>query len=518
MFVLALAFLCSMPSFSTESFRDREVMWNPFGDNLTVKKESSPDRTRPEGVRYYLHDDYNLSLSIVNYFVMPDELPKFMKRLNPFLNNSANKDNRDWPLTNRDLSCGIGRLTDEELIRFLREYSSSIRHNGKTVNVSYQGISNRAGAMGSILGGDCPDGITYVSHLMRALAPGAYEITSLFPKEVKVKTGLMPGKEIKFDIRDYTYRFSLADIQGRVSRFSTYPVTVNLSEKHEHGGKIYNIFFPVSYQDSPAKTPVGKTSGEKPALSPSLTCSQVLDSSVCNTWVRGKPALLSAGLKWSGKTVSEIKTNVTFTENGRKIASFPFTFKREPSPKEKFQGSDCACLVFTPMSCGLKEYEAIIEPVNSIPGKFSFKIFRVRESINIIEVKRKLRIHFTSVAVGTWKDRERIDEELFKRFKNDQLTFMRGMYPLPPENIIDVSSSTLMLAPQKATGESVTGITRMSLLARLEALYQPGQVDYAIGIVPGDWMKDCGVTEPRFSPCCAYICAKQFIYRFCSGA
>lgn len=484
------------------TLKDGYTIFNPFDDNPTATKESVSDNRRIEGVRYYLHDDYNISLAIYNHFVRPERLKQFQKYMNAKLAGKAGGDspfNDSW-----DSSAGIDSLVDDDLQAFLNGYSSTVRHNGHSLEVSYVGMDNRSTAMGSILGGDTPSGRSYFPHLLRALAPGAYEIDSTFPKSARYRVGMKPntGREVVWDIRDYTYRYTVVGEYGKPGKvyLSQYPIRINA--RAEFNYQIYNIFLPKDYQAAAPKPGPGTARTVevgKPGFTLSFDLSQVLDSTACTTWVQGKPALLSAGLTWTNPKLAKVQARVTFNENGKKVGQLTHTFLRVPAPSDKAFGTDRANFVFTPGSVGPKDYEVIVEPLGFDAAHNSWaKPLRAEARLEVVEVTRKLRFYFTPVAVGSWSNQQSMNAQVLKQFKQDQLTFLKGLYPIPPEDVSDVSASALMFKPEEAMGEYITGVTRMSLLARLEALRQVGEMDYVVGIVPNDWMKDSGVTEPRF--------------------
>ncbi|MCX6911439.1 MAG: hypothetical protein NTY01_25810 [Verrucomicrobia bacterium] len=242
---------------------------------------------------------------------------------------------------------------------------------------------------------------------------------------------------------------------------------------------------------------------------------QVLDVEHCATWIKNKPAVLRAKLEWEDPKITEVLAKVEFFCNGNPVVFEPggmnlpsdetFTFKaffaKEQSAAKHRLSQDTANAIFIPRALGKTKLEVTVSPL-SANGKplQSVQPLKASAEVDLVATEKTLRFYFTPIAVGAWKGKERMNDGDFKSFRAAQMEFLRGVLPLPPGQVLDVNDSSVMLQPQAALGELITGQTRLGLLARLQSVAQPGQVDYAVGLAPEAWMGDIGITEPsRFA-------------------
>jgi len=113
---------------------------------------------------------------------------------------------------------------------------------------------------------------------------------------------------------------------------------------------------------------------------------------------------------------------------------------------------------------------------------------------------------FVPLDIGSWDAKHvtddqgrRLEDAYFKGLRSKWLGYMRGLYPLPPQSLVDTTASNLMMGVTYSTAEHAV-FTAMNLLSRLEEYHGlcGGKVDIVVGIVPDDWMADSGRTENAF--------------------
>ena len=242
--------------------------------------------------------------------------------------------------------------------------------------------------------------------------------------------------------------------------------------------------------------------------------SQVIDLSFCQTWIKGKPAVLRAGLEWEDPKIREVEAKVQFFCNGKPLSGgaggmnipadgkfiFQSFFAKEKTAAKHRLSQDTANLIFTPSTTGKIQISAEVTPL-SVDGKplQSAKTLKATAEANVEERCKIIRFHFMPIAVGEWAGKDRMDDGEFLSAVTAQREFISSMLPLPPDQVITYGTST-MLKPESAPGELISGQTRSGLLARLQSIYQPGQVDIAVGLVPEKWLGDIGITEPARFP------------------
>lgn len=242
---------------------------------------------------------------------------------------------------------------------------------------------------------------------------------------------------------------------------------------------------------------------------------QVLDFKYCRTWIKDKSAVLRAKLKWEDPKVKEVQAKVEFTCNGRPVdtagwgmnlpANGLFTFHAffaaEESARKHRLSQDSANAIFVPNQPGANQLEVTVTPL-ATDGRpcAPLQPLKTNCTVNVVASPRTLRLYFTAIAVGEWQSQTQMDPQAFQDLRQAQLEFLLGVLPLPYSQLKDVNNSPVMLKPDNVLGEKITGQTRLGLLARLQSLHKPGEVDYAIGFVPASWLGDIGITEPDRFP------------------
>ena len=252
-----------------------------------------------------------------------------------------------------------------------------------------------------------------------------------------------------------------------------------------------------------------------PSFKIAFTPAQVLNVEHCATWIKNKPAVLRVKLDWEDPKITEVQAKVEFLCNGKPVIFEPggmnlpsdetFTFKaffaKDQSAVKHRLSQDTANAIFIPRATGKTKLEVTVTPL-SAGGKTlqSVQPLKASVEVDLVATERTLHLYFTPIAVGAWQGQERMNDADYKSFRLSQMEFLRAVLPLPPGQVFDVNDSSIMLQPQTALGENISGQTRLGLLARLQSLVQAGQVDYAVGLAPEAWMVDIGITEPaRFS-------------------
>lgn len=258
-----------------------------------------------------------------------------------------------------------------------------------------------------------------------------------------------------------------------------------------------------------------RNTGSGPAFKLAFTPAQVLDVEHCATWIRNKPAVLRAKITWDDPKITEVLAKVEFFCNGNPLVFEPsgmnlpsdetFTFRaffaKEQSAMKHRLSQDTANAIFLPRASGKTKLEVKVSPL-SANGKplQSVQPLTAFAEVDLVSTEKTLRFYFTPIAVGAWNGQERMNDADFKTFRAAQMEFLRAVLPLPPGQVLDVNDSSIMLQPQAAIGELITGQTRLGLLARVQSVVRPGEVDYAVGLAPEAWMGDIGITEPaRFA-------------------
>ncbi|MBI2252657.1 MAG: hypothetical protein HYU63_07990 [Armatimonadetes bacterium] len=120
-----------------------------------------------------------------------------------------------------------------------------------------------------------------------------------------------------------------------------------------------------------------------------------------------------------------------------------------------------------------------------------------------------IKILFIPLKIGNWNKKliyfdqaERLDKKRFKNIREGQISFLKSLYPFPPENIIDSTTSNIFMDITPSTSENLlTGVTKMGLLSRLEDYYNDCKkegINYVVGITPENYLGDMGATENSF--------------------
>ncbi len=267
-----------------------------------------------------------------------------------------------------------------------------------------------------------------------------------------------------------------------------------------------NVF--VSVKASPGTPPTAVSTGlrlrivqkEMPTASATvLTLSvrhaQVLELEQCRQWVAGKPAVLRARVTWDNPTVETVTCTVTFRWNKQQIQSMPFTFKKQYSRQELSERRDTAWTTVSPGQAGDCEAGVRLDDVRithaggvTEPGAAVERL----EAVTVRPSERQLRVLFVPVAIGSWNGRERMDIASFDSLRREQMRYARGMFPLPPSAVQDITRSNLMYIPEQALNEPV--ISEGSLLARIKALAAEYPGAYVLGVVPDDWLRHAGTS------------------------
>lgn len=259
----------------------------------------------------------------------------------------------------------------------------------------------------------------------------------------------------------------------------------------------------------PAVAPAAvRAAPENPRLEAQF--SQVLDDP--GFLVHAKPALIAIRLKWDNAACVEVPARVTWTRNGKAERTIDFTFKHDYSWQETRDGRDGVLIPFLPdVHAHPRERRRVEVTLKEIKDTAGRPLVLSREMNT--EVRSfgdpVINIVFVPIGVDGWEtgaiyrnQGRRLDRRLFAAFREKQLSFMRGLYPLPLSAIRDVTASDLMLEVEPSLVERhLTDVTRRGLLRRLEDYYEASRrqgVDYVVAIVPSGWMSDMGVTEAPF--------------------
>lgn len=470
-FVIAVCGFAACTSQAQMMIR-QEVVVNPFGDNPGVRYEETSDPMSPTGRRKYAKDDHFIHLEVS---------ARFVTRL-----DAGGLTDRGWVVGDLPFDASESPPGQEGREAFVSAFKIPIEHAGRSFTSVYFTGHHSMREIGRY--------VSYYPIGLQCLMPGRYTFPASPVREYHATTAAL-GKKY-----DFAYQCVVVERTRPVTSYRVFrqmPLTLDLKDSTSY--RVMYVF--TSGMTAPPEKPqTHRPNGGKPLeLTAYFRPAQVLDADLCPTWVAGKPAVLRESVRWADARVSEMAADVRFTVDGRVVGTVPFTFKREYTKLEKFRGQDMAGMVYVPRTPGRHTLGVEVVPRRISPAAagIGLRTFRQARGVDVVKVSRVLRIYFVPVAVGSWAGRERLDAALLDEYKRKQLAFLRAVYPIPPGQVVDVNKSNLMFVPEEALGEKVTGITRMSLLARLDRLAGTGGVDYVVGIVPDDWMKDAGTTEPR---------------------
>lgn len=240
-----------------------------------------------------------------------------------------------------------------------------------------------------------------------------------------------------------------------------------------------------------------------------VVISQVIDKPAM--LVSGKPALIEVTMKWDKKELPKLDTEIRWTRNGAAQKTIPFTFKRDYTALEAHKNEHMAVFGFVPDSAAQPTEKDVIEvTIKDVKDEADNPIVVKKEvSLPVDSMGgAAINVIFVPINIGTWDPKElyndqgqRLAKRVFAPLREKQMEFMRGIYPLAPGNIRDVTQSDLLMDITPAVSEQlITGVTTMGLLSRLEDYYKDmgGKADFVVGVLPTGYLKDMGTTENAF--------------------
>lgn len=242
----------------------------------------------------------------------------------------------------------------------------------------------------------------------------------------------------------------------------------------------------------------------------SAEVSQIIDNP--DFLINKKPALVALKVSWDNPECAKLNAQVDWTHNGKKEKSIPVIFKQSYSPNEIYKGDDTVFFPFVPDIYKDKDDRHSIEVIFKDIKDKNGKLITLKKDITLpVDSLGNpcINIRFVPVKIGNWDPKkiyfdqgERLSAEYFKKLRKNWLNFMRGIYPLPPESIVDSTSNNFFMEITPASSEKIiTGVTKMGVLSRLEDYYndcRAEKVNYIIGIVANGWMLEMGLTENAF--------------------
>lgn len=232
---------------------------------------------------------------------------------------------------------------------------------------------------------------------------------------------------------------------------------------------------------------------------------QVLDTELCNKWVIGKPALVRLKAAWDPPDIKSIKADLVYRLRGREIARKHATFKWDYSVRELQNFMNIAYAALTPEEpAGDAEIvvEVIPTDIESL-GELNYACPAQSATmrVTLVRPKETIRVRFIPLALGAWSARTRLDPVEFSQMRDDTMQFLRGIFPLPPSHILDVTDSEVMMKPEAVYTEHVTGIQRSVMLNRLQgyrSVYGANKYDFYVGVHPEDWISEEGLQSDRY--------------------
>lgn len=242
--------------------------------------------------------------------------------------------------------------------------------------------------------------------------------------------------------------------------------------------------------------------------------SQVIDNPP--ELIKGKPAICVIKLNWQNPQISEVKTNISIKINDNKVKEFPFIFKKEYTAKEIRNYQDFAYCIFIPGINGGSEenIEANISVLGAKDKDGNPLVLKQSKKYSLKNMdKSKISFKFFPINTGNWDPNNIYDEQglrirpkYFEILRIKWLDYMKGLFPIPSGNIIDTTSSNILMEINRKIPEKYTDIGKDSaLLYRLEEIYEmykkdnPNEpVDFVVGVVPSGYIGPAGFTHPYF--------------------
>lgn len=233
-----------------------------------------------------------------------------------------------------------------------------------------------------------------------------------------------------------------------------------------------------------------------------------------NFLVESKPALILARVKWNNPGCPKLDTQITWIHNGVRGKPVDFTFKQAYPQSELNLCKDAYRAGFAPRApretdqIEVKVKGFTDEKGKPIVLKQSFE-FPVKSPGNPCTIKLLfVPIDTGGFGAGGWPQQEiepplSFKPKYFDPFRQKQLDFMRGIFPLPAEAIVDCTQSGLLRRfemTEQAYSETHREKYLVYLFTQLEAYWRelsrdPGRrVDVVVGVLPQNWMKDAGLT------------------------
>ncbi|MFH1453139.1 MAG: hypothetical protein ABIH00_04070 [Armatimonadota bacterium] len=232
--------------------------------------------------------------------------------------------------------------------------------------------------------------------------------------------------------------------------------------------------------------------------------------------IHKKPALSAVKVTWDNVDIPEVEAWIVWRVNEKVVKKLPFKFKQHYSPSEIGNYKDYAVYAFEPdIYDAVKQKHEVAVAVKGAKDKNGKQlVLSESQTYEVASLGNPvISIMFVPLKYGSWGSNqiyndngERLQIRDFNRIRTSWLDYLKGIYPVAPECVKDVTKSNLLIEVNPGIIEKCAEAGKYGgLLNRLEEIYELNRtqnpkehLNYIVGIVPQGYLGATGLTHEYF--------------------